>query len=195
MFTASKRTIEENANIVASMNLLDAGTSFLVDTTTSTILAHKNPDYIGTNLAEYADDPLFSGIISHLGNNSDISGVVNSFASNKISTAPIDGTNWVLVSYIPDSVILAELNQLRLFTIILTIVFIVLLAVVIERSIHIAIAPIKSLTSIIRQITQGDFSSTVEVKTRDEVAIMSKAMNQLALTSESLKNQIVFFKY
>ena len=49
----------------------------------------------------------------------------------------VEGTNWLLVSYIPTSIVLSDLTQLRNIMIVISVICIALLCVLIERVTHV----------------------------------------------------------
>ena len=52
----------------------------------------------------------------------------------------VDGTDWVLVSYIPKNIVLAELIRLRTIMIIVGIICIMVLCVLVERMTNVAVS-------------------------------------------------------
>ncbi len=63
----------------------------------------------------------------------------------------VEGTNWLLVSYIPTSTVLADLTQLRNIMIVISVICIALLCVLIERITHVVIKPVKEMTRVITE--------------------------------------------
>ena len=58
----------------------------------------------------------------------------------------VDGTDWVLVSYIPKNIVLAELIRLRTIMIIVGIICIMVLCVLVERMTNVVVKPVKNMT-------------------------------------------------
>ena len=61
----------------------------------------------------------------------------------------VDGTNWLLISYIPTSIVLSDLTQLRNIMIVISVICIAWLCVLIERVTHVVIKPVKEMTRVI----------------------------------------------
>lgn len=99
----------------------------------------------------------------------------------------VSGTNWVLVSYIPTRIVLADLMNLRTLMIVISVISILILCVVIERVTHVVISPVKTLTEVITAMTDGDFTVSVTSKGNDEIAVMSRSVERFI---ESMKRMI-----
>ena len=83
---------------------------------------------------------------------------------NIVDFREITGTNWVLVSYVPESAVFSELASLRTTMIVVAVVVLAVILVLMERMIHFMIKPIRSLTDSIVTMASGDF--TVDIKTK-----------------------------
>lgn len=83
--------------------------------------------------------------------------------------------SWVLVSYIPKSIVLAKLIRLRTIMIIVGIVCIMVLCVLVERMTNVVVKPVKNMTKAITQMASGDFTVSVNVKGNDEIAVRDRA--------------------
>ena len=91
----------------------------------------------------------------------------------------VNGTNWLLVSYVPTNVVLADLVGLRNLMIIFSIISILVLCVLIERVTHVVIRPVKEMTRVITSMASGDFTVSMKVKGNDEIAVMGRSVEHL----------------
>lgn len=98
----------------------------------------------------------------------------------------VDGTDWLLVSYVPKSVIMSDLVNLRTTMIVISIVCILLLCVLIERVTYVVIKPVKTMTSVITKMTSGDFTVNMEVKGHDEIAVMGESVKKFISTMKQM---------
>ncbi|MDF2588049.1 MAG: methyl-accepting chemotaxis sensory transducer [Anaerocolumna sp.] len=179
--------LKDISKMVAEMKLFKNGTVFLIDKNTNTIIAHKDEKLIALKLDENSDNPILAGILKQLtADNKDIFKIKDKNESYMAFLENIDNTNWVLASYAPTSEVLESLNKLQLLVNMIAIASILFLVLLIERSIHIIIKPIKKLNHAIEQITEGDFSVNVAAKGSDEIAIISRNMQKFIETMRGL---------
>ena len=86
-----------------------------------------------------------------------------------VSFAEVDGTEWILVSYVPIDVVYADLYDVRNVTVLVGVLSILVLAILIGRVVHVTIKPVKELTKAITAMTDGDFTVSVTVRSNDEL--------------------------
>ncbi len=98
----------------------------------------------------------------------------------------VSGTDWILVSYVPSSVIYSDLNYIRTVMVIVGLISILLIAVLLERVVWLVIRPVKTLTNVITSMTEGDFTVEVSVKQRDEIGKMSRGVEQFVSSMRSM---------
>lgn len=98
----------------------------------------------------------------------------------------VSGTNWILVSYIPTSTVLADLANLRNLMILISVISILILCVVIERTTHVVIAPVRKLTNVIKALTDGDFTVSVKSSGNDEIALMSRSVERFIASMKQM---------
>ncbi len=170
-------SLEKISDMVGTMEVMDTGAVFLVDKSTSTIIAHKDAKLVATQIAENSNNKLLAKVATKLGEESnEIFDVKMGKDTYIVDLESIENTPWMLATYVPQSEVLASLNHLRLLVMSIAVIAVIMLTVLIERVVHIIIHPIKKLTNTITQITSGDFTVDVEVKGNDEVSLMSKSM-------------------
>ena len=105
---------------------------------------------------------------------------------NMTGFAQIDGTDWILVSYIPKEIIYSDINVVRITMIIICLVSVILLAVLIERVVSMVMRPVKELTSIITDMTNGDFTIDVKSGKNDEIGVMSRCVERFISAMRSM---------
>lgn len=175
-------TLERISIIVNSYIEMDQAQAFLVSSLDGSILAHHDNALISTKLSESRDS--FMKSIGKKIEQQEYE--MTQIGNNMTAFVPIAGTDWVLVSYIPINVIYADINSVRNVMIVIGLVFIALLAVLIERVVHIVIRPVKELIKVITSMTEGDFTVHVKLKSKDEIGLMGGHIEQFILSMRQM---------
>ena len=102
----------------------------------------------------------------------------------------VQGTDWILVSYIPKSTVLVDLVALRTRMIVIGVVCIILLCILIERMTHIVVKPVKEITKAITQMASGDFTVSVNPRGNDEIAVMGYSVQHFIEAMKQMITQI-----
>ncbi|WP_160671046.1 methyl-accepting chemotaxis protein [Clostridium sp. C8-1-8] len=179
-------SLDKISIIVNSLAEMKNAQSLLVNKSDETILAYEDSSLISTKLSASSDS--FLKAIGQRLDKKQYSSV--ELEKNMVSFKQIEGTDWILVSYVPEKSILAELLKLRTFMIIIAIISIIVLTGLVERVVQIVIKPIRKLTDTIVAMTHGDFTVDVEVKGNDEISVMLKSVKEFITVMRSMINNI-----
>ena len=167
---------------VNSFVKMENAESFLVNAEDNTILASRDTSLISKPL-----DSTGSSFMEEAGrriaqNNfglAEIDGNMSVFEE-------IDGTEWVLVSYVPAKTVYRDLDFIRNIMVLFGIVSVIVLVILAERIIHIVIKPVKKLTDIIKTMTEGDFTVRSDTKSNDEIGIMGRCVEKFIMAMSSM---------
>ena len=168
--------------IVNSFIEMDDAQAFLVNPKDGSILAHRDSSMISTRLSDSGD--AFLKDVGAKVADGDYS--LTNIDGNMTAFSEISGTDWILVSYIPTSIIYKDVNKVRTDMILVGLISVLILAVLIERVIHFTIRPIKELTSIITSMTDGDFTVEVKAKSNDEIGRMGCGVEKFVSTMRGM---------
>lgn len=159
---------------VSSFVKMEGADAFLVNTEDNTILAAGDTSLISKGLKEM-NDGFMNAVADKISENDlslfEIDGKMSVFEE-------IDGTEWVLVSYIPTETIYSDLNQLRNIMLLFGVISVIVLLVLIERIVHLIIKPVKNLTDVITTMTDGDFTVHSHTDRNDEIGMMSRCVEK-----------------
>ena len=158
--------------IVNSFVQMDDAQAILVDTKDGTILAARDSSLIFSKLSG-SDDSFYKRIEEKR-----VSGdyVMEEIDNRMVACAEVSGTDWLLVSYVPIATVYSGIKTVRMAMALIGIISLLILAVIIERTVHVVIKPVKELTSVITAMTDGDFTVSVDVKSDDEIGVMSQCV-------------------
>ncbi len=166
-------TLDRISIIVNGFIEMEDAESFLVDGRDGTILANRDQSLINKKIGSEGSSQFQKQVGEQIAaRNYDFS-VLD---GNMTVFQKVAGTDWILVSYVPRKVVLADLDRLRMIMAIISGVSILVLCLVIERVTHVVISPVKKLTAVITAMTEGDFTVTVNSKGHDEIAVMSRSL-------------------
>nr|WP_308647838.1 methyl-accepting chemotaxis protein [uncultured Agathobacter sp.] len=171
--------------IVNSFISMDDAQAVLIDRSTMNILSQSEDSLSGS----LSDDSGFLGTIGNKIDEQDYDSI--SLDNNIVEFREISGTNWVLVSYVPESSIFAELVSLRTTMAIVAVVILIILLVLMERMVNYMIKPIKSLTDSIVMMASGDFTVDIKTNGNDEITVMGQSMKDFAASMRKMINDIV----
>lgn len=171
--------------IVNSFISMDDAQAVLIDRSTMSILSRSEDSLSGS----LSDDSGFLGTIGEKIDEQDYDSI--SLDNNIVEFREISGTNWVLVSYVPEASIFAELVSLRTTMAIVAVVILIILLVLMERMVNYMIKPIKSLTDSIVMMASGDFTVDIKTNGNDEITVMGQSMKDFAASMRKMINDIV----
>ncbi len=170
--------------IVNSFISMDDAQAILVDRENLSVLS-KSDDTLAGKLSDS------TGFLGTIGNRiSQQNYTAMTLDGNIVDFREISGTNWVLVSYVPETTIFAELATLRTTMIVVAVVVLVVLLVLMERMVHFMIKPIRSLTDSIVTMASGDFTVDIKTKGNDEITLMGHSMKDFTVAMRSMINDI-----
>lgn len=170
--------------IVDSFISMDDAQAILVDKDNMSILS-KSDDTLTGRLSDG------TGFLGTIGNRiSQQNYTAMTLDGNIVDFREITGTNWVLVSYVPESAVFSELASLRTTMIVVAVVVLAVILVLIERMIHFMIKPIRSLTDSIVTMASGDFTVDIKTKGNDEITLMGHSMKEFTAAIRSMINDI-----
>lgn len=170
--------------IVDSFISMDDAQAILVDKDNMSILS-KSDDTLTGKLSDG------TGFLGTIGNRiSQQNYTAMTLDGNIVDFREITGTNWVLVSYVPESAVFSELASLRTTMIVVAAVVLAVILVLMERMIHFMIKPIRSLTDSIVTMASGDFTVDIKTKGNDEITLMGHSMKDFTVAMRSMINDI-----
>ena len=180
-------TLDRITIIVNSFIDMDNAEAFLVDKNTGVILADREASLISQKLGASGQSEYYQKIAAKFNSNDYDFTTID---GNMTVFKEVDGTDWVLVSYIPKNIVLAELIRLRTIMIIVGIICIMLLCVLVERMTNVVVKPVKNMTKAITQMASGDFTVSVNVKGNDEIAVMGQSIQKFIQAMHQMIAQI-----
>ena len=180
-------TLDRITIIVNSFIDMDNAEAFLVDKNTGVILADREASLISQKLGASGQSEYYQKVAGQFNSNDYDSATID---GNMTVFKEVDGTDWVLVSYIPKSIVLAKLIRLRTIMIIVGIVCIIVLCILVERMTNVVVKPVKNMTKAITQMASGDFTVSVNVKGHDEIAVMGQSIQKFIQAMRQMIAQI-----
>ena len=169
--------LETVSNNIAKVKFGKTGYAYIIDKDTGTVVAHSTQkDYIGKKMSEI--DPNLEPVQKVLMEKDE--GIYDySMNGDKkyVAYNSIPELRWNLVVVISEEEVLAELNSFRNKMLIIVVISIILLSLIIERISTSIIKPIKLLVGKVLEISDGDLNVQIDVKSKDELAVLSKEFN------------------
>ena len=168
-------TLDRISTIVNSNISMEGAQAFLVNKDTMKVMADRNSAFVAQKVGSSDQPAIYKAAAKQIDH-----GNYNTQTLGTDFTAfhTIAGTNWVLVSYIPTKVVLANLSKLRLIMIAISIVALIIMCIVVERVTNRTIKPVKKMTKVITAMADGDFTVDVDTKGNDEIAEMGKSVDK-----------------
>lgn len=179
------------SEIVSDVKLEETGKLFLMDSETQMIIGHPDTAMVGKK-AEELDNSFYTFVLENI--NSHNIGLTN-YKPEKgeeiyIDIQAVPNTNWYTVAYVRQAEILAQLNSLTGRIIAIAIVGCLLLAIFMERIIHMIVKPVKKLSNTLASITEGDFTVQVSVHASDEIGFMADGVSKFITVMRKIIQQI-----
>ncbi len=173
--------------IVNSGVKMDQAASFLIDSFNGTILAHRDSSRLNTTLTDQDPDKLMAGIAKKLNAKDYSTSEINGY---QVAFRNISGTEWYLVSYIDNDIILADVMRLINLLVMIGIAAIVLIAVLINVLVARVVAPLGSITKNITDMSEGDFTIKVKQERNDEIGLMGSTVSDFVNSMRKMLSSI-----
>lgn len=179
------------SEIVQDVQLEETGGVFLIEGNTNMIIGHKEQTMVGTTLEEQKSE-MYTYVQQLVKDKKDGLQFFTGTDGTQIylELRQIPESNWITVAYVPNKEILKDLNDLTKKMIQISIVGVLVLIIFMERLIHMIVKPIKQLSHHINNMTNGDFSIEVKVKTKDEIGVMADELRKFIITMQVIMKQI-----
>ncbi len=173
--------------IVNSGVKMAKASSFLVDTNDFKILAHRDFGIVNTTLSEGSSDPLLAGAAKSIASE-DYS--CKEIGDYMVAFKEVSGTDWVLVSYIPQNIILQTVTQLGTLLFIIGAAAIILITVLILFVVKKVIAPLSKISDNIKSMSEGDFTIEVDSSSNDEIGVMGNKVSEFVASMRKMLTSI-----
>lgn len=165
------------SEVVSNIDEDGGSRSFLVTKESQTIIAHPDMDMIARTLSDKELDGLYASIGNAIVNEEDVKGDILPISGEDgqyfVCMNEIKGTDWILVSYMSKSEVLAGLHRLEIIMMIIAAVAAAALIFVTFHLMNRVVKPVERVTDVIQKVAEGDFSQNIEVRGNDEIAVMS----------------------
>ncbi|MCR5527264.1 MAG: HAMP domain-containing protein [Lachnospiraceae bacterium] len=183
---AANVNLDKMTIIVNSGVKMDGASSFLVDSVEGTILAHNDSSLVGTCIDDMSD-MLLSACAERIKNREfSTTSVKNQF----VSMEEIEGSDWILVSTISVDDVMADVNKLQIYMMIIGIVAIIIIMIVMILVVNRVVAPLAPMSRKIQTMAGGDFSFDIESDSNDEIGQMGDHVNGFIKSMRSMISSI-----
>ncbi|MCR5666441.1 MAG: methyl-accepting chemotaxis protein [Eubacterium sp.] len=172
---SSDVSLDQISIIVNSGVKMNNASSFLVDMTDNTILAHRDSSLMSTTLGEGDSSTLMSGIATAINENDTDEQTIGGYM---VDFRAISGTNWMLVSYIETDIIMESVNNIRNLLILIGIVAVIVIIIFIRIIVTRIMAPLGDIAENISAMSAGDFTITVDSDSNDEIGMMGSKVRE-----------------
>lgn len=167
-------SLDQISIIVNSGVKMDEAASFLIDRSDYTILAHRDSDRISSTLTTSDSNKLMAAIAGKL---EERDYATTGMKGYQVAFREIQGTDWVLVSYVDDDVILKDVNNLIKILVCVGCAAIILIIVLINIVVSRVISPLGHITKHITEMSEGDFTIQIQQESNDEIGFMGSKVS------------------
>lgn len=178
-------TLDRISIIVNSGVKMENASSFLVDTSTDMILAHRDSSLVGTTISE--SDEFMKEVKKSL-DEKDYS--TKNAAGETVTFSEITGTDWILVSYIENKIIMKDITKLVIILVLVGLVAIIIISILIRFIVGHVIAPIGNITKNIGAMSSGDFTIEVGRTSNDEIGQMGDEVGEFVYSMREMLTSI-----
>ncbi len=173
--------------IVNSGVKMSDASSFLIDTQTGTILAHRDSSKVSMTISESDSDKLMSGVASVLKSRNYTEQIIGDYM---VDFEEIGTTDWVLVSSIKTDIILANVTKLGNLLLLIGVAAVIIIIFLILFVVNRVIAPLSDITKNIIDMSSGDFTISVTANSNDEIGLMGNKINDFITSMRSMISSI-----
>ena len=166
------------SEVINQMDIDGNGDAFIVDKDTDMILASIDTGIVGKKVTETINSFYVDSLEFVRDGKSDNGMISSSDGSCMVSYANIENTDWAVVVRTQEKNIYQDVSKLGLSLGILGIIVIVVISGFLTVFIGRLTVPIRKLTGTIVDVTNGDFTASVNVTGNDEISTMSGSMKK-----------------
>ncbi len=179
------------SNVIEKMQVEGDGDAFILDDSTGTILAHKDAGLVSMQAAD-CEDSFYQNIYQDISSGN----LENSYYDSNdgiymVNIQNITGTNWYIVSRGLEKNIYSDVRQLQTILLSFGAAMLVLICIIMTILINRIAKPIHNMTDSIVAVTNGDFTTNLNVKGNDEMAVMAVHMQKFIETMRDMLGSIV----
>lgn len=179
------------SDVVANMEVEGDGDAFIIDSVTGMILAHKDTSLLGVSAME-SKDTFYQNIYEDI-----VAGNLTKTSYHSLGGAymvniqNITGTSWYIVSRGLENVIYRDIQNMQAFLIGFGITMLLVLCGIMTLLINHITRPIKNMNGTISAVTDGDFTTDIEVKGSDEMAVMAGNMKYFLASMRDVLGSVI----
>ena len=174
----------DSVNIIVNSSVsMHGAESLLVDQGNGDILTSRDSELVSTSVNE-ASDSFLKKVAAKLQKDDDS---VSTIGDKVVVTREISGTDWVLVSYVPKSLITSEVDNLRNTLIVVAIICLLVFVLLNTLNVSFTVKPLKVLSRKIKAMSDGDFTIQIEAKGSDEIA---EIQHSVKVFTENMREMI-----
>ena len=168
------------------------GSSLLVDGTQ--IIGSVEAEYVGTDSTEHTDDDFLQRmeeVVSAGGSSEVLTMKGNNGKKYFVSFDNVEGTDWTLISYVPQEAVLSDLVRFVTISVVIAVVIVLAMAVILLQVINKMITkPVRGLTADITRIAQGDFTVEIPAGGGNEIGTMNNNMHDFVAQMRNTLTEI-----
>jgi methyl-accepting chemotaxis protein len=180
-------TLDKISTIVNSGVKMTDASSFLVDTNDNTILAHRDRNLVSTTLSASDSSKLMAGIAEQIANRNYSTRTIGDYT---VAFKQIQGTDWILVSYIASDIILAGVQELAQALLLVGVIAVVIIILLILYVVSRVIAPLTHIMQNITDMSSGDFTIDVKTESNDEIGLMGSKVKDFVTNMRNMLSSI-----
>ena len=106
---------------------------------------------------------------------------------SKVATFKANGLEWLIISQIPETQFVAEINQNRVTALILAIIAVIIAIFIYMKITRLFLGPINNFINVAERFSAGDLDQRAEIQRNDELGLIATAYNKMA---DIIYNQI-----
>ena len=184
---AADVTLDKISIIVNSGVKMKHASSFLVNTDDNMILAHRDSSLVSTTLSPGSSDPVLAGVYEKIAN-ADYS--TDQMGGYTVAFSEVSNTDWLLVSYIENKIIMANVTRLILILLLVGLLAVIIISILIRLIVDRVIKPISAITENISAMSSGDFTIEVSNTSNDEIGRMGEQVGKFVGSMRNMLSSI-----
>lgn len=146
--------------------------AFLVTKGSQTVIAHPDQGMMAVVLGDSGDSLYVNAAKALAQGKTGVLTLKGSGGDYFVCMDEIPETDWILVTYVSRSSVLARLQRMELIMLLIAVVAAVVLIFASLRLMNGIVRPVARVTDVIQKVAEGDLSQNIEVKGNDEIARM-----------------------